>query len=149
MKQTVVTRNEGETKKFGREFFKRFHLDQGGTLALYGELGSGKTTFVQGLAEGLEIKRRVISPTFIIVRSYKLRTKNPELSNLYHIDLYRIDLEKEVEGLGLQEIINDNSAIVAIEWAEKLGEQLPKKRWDLHFRYVDESTREIKIEKHD
>jgi tRNA threonylcarbamoyladenosine biosynthesis protein TsaE len=104
-------------------------------------LGSGKTTFVQGLAEGLGIKQRIISPTFIIMRSYESGSKN-----FYHVDLYRIESEQDVEGLGLLEFMNDPQNIVVIEWPEKIKNLLPSMRIDIIFNYIDEERREIVFE---
>jgi len=136
-----ITNSFEETRKLGEEF-ARSHLARlkYGVIALYGDLGSGKTTFVQGLAKGLGIKRRIISPTFIIVRNYKL-----EVGSFYHIDLYRIQNEKDIESLGIEEIIKNPENIVAIEWAEKMGNLLPKKRWNIKFEYLDEDKRRITI----
>ena len=153
--RTFVTNNFEETKILGEKIAK--DLKSGGVLVLYGELGSGKTTFVQGFAKGLGIKRRIISPTFIIVRTYKLETQkskvksqnyNSKLKSLerfYHIDLYRIQNEKKIEDLGIGEIINDPNSVVAIEWGEKMGSLLPKKRWNVRFEYLDEERRKIAI----
>lgn len=63
----------------------------------------------------------------------------------YHTDLYRIRSEREIEGLGIEEVMNDPQNIVAIEWAEKMGNLLPKKRWDIHFEYLSDNKRRIKI----
>ncbi len=117
-------------------------LSGGTVLALHGDLGSGKTTFVQGLAKGLGIKGQIISPTFIIVRTYKLdKTHLNDLNHFYHIDLYRIEHENGLVGLGIEEIINDPENIVAIEWAERMGSLLPEKRIDIRFEYMDEGKR--------
>jgi tRNA threonylcarbamoyladenosine biosynthesis protein TsaE len=115
-------------------------------LCLYGDLGSGKTTFIQGLAKGLGIKKRVISPTFMLIRMYQQehRTKCIE-QRFYHIDLYRINKVGEAKGLGLEEIFNEPKAIIAIEWAERIKEILPKKRIDIYFDYVSENQRKINI----
>ena len=135
MEEIYVSESASDTTRLGEKFVKRLHLDQGVTLArviaLYGELGSGKTTFVQGLAKGLGIKQRIISPTFVVIRSY---------DNFFHIDLYRME---KVEGLGLEEIIEDPANIVVIEWADKLGDLLPKKRWEIKFEHIDEQKRRI------
>ncbi|MBI2074353.1 MAG: tRNA (adenosine(37)-N6)-threonylcarbamoyltransferase complex ATPase subunit type 1 TsaE [Candidatus Levybacteria bacterium] len=157
--KTFITHNFEETQKVAEEFAKK--LKGGEVIALHGELGAGKTTFVQGLAKGLGIERRIISPTFIIVRTYKINIKNQKLNikntrfaarrankkskMFYHIDLYRIESEKDLEGLGVREILNDQNSIVAIEWAEKLGKLLPKKRVDIYFDYISESKRRIII----
>lgn len=141
-----LTNDFRETQKLGEEFAKdilKRHPSGAVLIALHGELGSGKTTFVQGLAKGFGIKRRIISPTFIIVRSYNI--KYQKLKMFYHIDLYRIKGERDIEGLGIKEIINDPQNIVAIEWAEKMRRLLPRKRWSVKFDYVGEDKRRVTI----
>lgn len=116
-------------------------------VCLYGDLGSGKTTFVQGLAKGLGVSRRISSPTFIIVRTYQLSTNNEHTTNsFYHIDLYRCETESDLKGIGMQEILADPKNIVVIEWPEKLGFLLPEKRTDIKFEYMNEEERKISIE---
>lgn len=100
------------------------------TLCLWGDLGSGKTTFAKGLARGLGITARMLSPTFIIVRHYPISANE---SVLYHWDLYRTNSRHDLEGLGLSDVINDPYAISVIEWPERLGEALPVRRIDLRF----------------
>ncbi len=138
----IITKNAKATQEIGESFGKTL---LGGVVALYGDLGSGKTTFVQGLAKGLGIKNRIISPTFIIVRSYKLDTKKTTL--FYHIDLYRTTNSDDFNGVGLFEILSNPDNIVVIEWAEKMQGMLPKKRIDITFEYVDENKRNILIKK--
>lgn len=148
MDQDVFIANSAEeTTRFGERFAKS--LKRGDVVALYGDLGSGKTTFVQGLAKDLDIKRRIISPTFIIVRQYKLgiRHKVLGIKYFYHIDLYRLENQNGIEGLGIHEILNDKNSIVAIEWAEKLGSLLPARRIDIRFEYVSDNQRRISISK--
>lgn len=127
-----ITKSASETAKLGEKLAKR--VTNGGILALYGDLGSGKTTFVQGLAKGLGITKRIISPTFVIIRQYY---------NFYHIDLYRVENQHGLEGLGIEEIFNNPKNIVAIEWAEKLSDMLPKGRLDVRFEHMDEGERKI------
>lgn len=137
--RAYTTKNALETQRLGAEFARSV---QGGVLALYGELGSGKTTFVQGLAKGLGIKKRILSPTFVLIRSYPLL----KAGFFYHIDLYRLGSVKEAQDLGLEEIWENPQNIVAIEWAEKIQEILPKKRTAIFFKYSRlENTREIHI----
>ncbi len=158
--KNFITKSFKETQKLGKEFARSFLARlQGKTLiiALYGDLGSGKTTFVQGLAVGLGIKNRIISPTFIIVRCYELQNqkskiknqnnnanlKSLELTTFYHIDLYRVENERGLEDLGLEEIINNKNNIVVIEWAEKLKSLMSEKRIDIEFSYEKDSVRKI------
>ena len=105
---------------------------------MYGELGAGKTTFAQGLAKGLGIKRRVISPTFIIIRSY-------ENEKFYHVDLYRIENETDIKELGIKEILKNSKNIVAVEWPEKIEKLIPRNRIETYFEYIDENRRKITI----
>lgn len=147
-----ITNSAQGTKKIGQEFSKK--LKPGDFIALFGELGGGKTTFVQGLVRGLGIKRRIISPTFIIFRSYKLKAKKSKVKIesqkskfFYHIDLYRITDEKDIKGLGLDEIIKEKKDIIVVEWAEKMRDLLPKNRWEISFEYIDDNRRQIAISK--
>jgi len=143
MKTKIInTQNLRETQEFARDFAK--NLKAGDVLCLYGDLGSGKTSFVQGLAKGLGITRRIISPTFIIARRYKIGDLN-----FYHIDLYRTQTVQDLRSIGIDEILEDDKNIVAIEWAEKLLDLMPKKRIDLKFEYIDENTRKMTIENHE
>jgi tRNA threonylcarbamoyladenosine biosynthesis protein TsaE len=109
-------------------------------VCLNGPLGSGKTTFAQGFAKALGVKTRLLSPTFIIVRRYDISHHS---FFLYHIDLYRIGKSAQTEQLGLGEIFADPRAVVVIEWAEYLGNKLPRKRTEVTFRALDDTTRVI------
>jgi len=120
--------------------------DQPLVIALTGELGSGKTTFVQGLAKGLGIKARIISPTFMLIRKYEIRYTRYErriaddvlrFASFYHIDLYRLEenVESEVRNLGVEEIWNNPENIVAIEWAEKIEKMIPKSAKWIKFEF--------------
>jgi len=137
-----ITNSFEETQKLGKEFAKT--LKGGELIALYGNLGGGKTTFVQGLALGLGIKRRIISPTFIIIRSYRVLI-NKKIKNFFHLDLYRIETRSDIRGLGIDEIIGNSNNIIVVEWAEKMKDFLPKKRIDIYFEYLDENKRKIKL----
>ena len=99
-------------------------------MALVGDLGAGKTTFIQGLAEGLGIKERINSPTFIILREYS----HPDFM-FYHVDLYRLegDFSKELENLGLTTIMAERQSVVVIEWADKIKDLLPQNTKWLNF----------------
>lgn len=141
--KSITTHSFEETQKLGEDFAA--NLKTGDVILLYGNLGAGKTTFMQGLAKGLGIKNRIISPTFIIVRSYDL---NSNLKKLYHIDLYRCESQNDLESIGLSEIISEKQAIVAIEWPEKMGSALPKEYWELQFTYIDDDTRRIDYQRH-
>jgi len=125
-------------------------LKDSGVIALYGELGSGKTTFVKGFLKGLGVHKRIVSPTFVFIREYRAHTNQHghrhELTRrIYHVDLYRIEKPEDTRGLGLEEILSDPKNIIAIEWAEKIKDLLPKKRIDIFFKYVNETTRKVRL----
>lgn len=111
-------------------------------LALSGELGSGKTTFIQGFAKGLGIPHRILSPTFIISREYTL--SDLPFTKFIHIDLYRTQKKTDLDSLGLQEIFANSANIIAIEWAERLVNKLTK-AINLTFRAISENERRIII----
>ena len=137
----VITKSAQETKDLGKKIAT--DLKGGETLALTGDLGSGKTTFIQGFAEGLGIKDRIISPTFILMRKYSYSKLN-----FYHIDFYRLEnnLENEVKNLGIDDTWGKENNIVAIEWAEKIKDLLPKGTIQLSFENMGEENRKIAIE---
>jgi tRNA threonylcarbamoyladenosine biosynthesis protein TsaE len=117
---------------------------------LQGELGGGKTTFLQGFAKGLGIRAKVLSPTFIILKKFKISTSNlePRTSNFkyfYHVDCYRIKNKREILDLGFKEIVSDPKNIVAVEWSNYILSILPPKTTFITFKVVDESKRSIII----
>ena len=116
-------------------------LESPTVVAIFGDLGSGKTVFVKGLAKGLGIKKRILSPTFVFMRSYPF-IKNNRTMIFHHLDLYRLN-KNGPQNLGIDEIFLENS-IVAIEWADRLR-KLPKKRIDVYLKNIDEHTRKITI----
>jgi tRNA threonylcarbamoyladenosine biosynthesis protein TsaE len=143
----IITNNSQETRQLGIEFTDfilkiKKDIPKAILLCLYGDLGSGKTTLVQGIAEKLGLKGRIISPTFIILKRY-----NISLSELflYHLDLYRLNNLAEIEILGLNEILDDKDSIMIVEWAEKMSQILPKQRIDIKFNIITENRRSISI----
>ncbi len=172
MKNEYITKSAEETQNVGEELGKS--LQKGIIITLSGDLGYGKTTFVQGFAKGLGITHRIISPTFVVIRKYEIQIKNQIANNknihskgsrvgtnpivaeakadkekleiFYHIDLYRMQSVHELESLGIKEILEDPEAVVMIEWPEKLGELLPEERIDVKFEYLGEDRRRISME---
>ena len=142
--------NRGSTMKSGQKPSKSAVV-----LALQGELGSGKTTFLQGFAKGLGIKEKILSPTFIVMKKFKipkkisiaysLRPQGVCYKYFFHFDCYRLNSEKDLEGLGFKEIISNPQNIVAIEWPEKIKSLLPKNKISIKFKHINKTTRNLTI----
>ena len=111
------------------------HFTGGEVVALKGELGAGKTVFVRGLASGLALDPKdVTSPTFTLIQEYHGRLP------LIHVDLYRLEHLQELAHIGFYEYLNSTS-VVAIEWAERLGEDLPSDRLEIYLEHRKRSGR--------
>jgi len=108
-----------------------------------GDLGGGKTSFLQGFAKGLEIKRQILSPTFVIFRKYKIERLNFPFRFFYHFDCYRIEEGEKDNALGLPEILGNKENIVALEWGDKVRHLLPFPEIIIHFDFSDINEREI------
>ena len=134
----LIAKSAKETQDFAKKFAK--NLKGSRVIALYGDLGAGKTTFVQALAKELGIKNKLISPTFVIMREYE-RQK----FKLFHIDLYRINSEDEIFDLGILELFSSPRNIIAIEWAEKIEKLLPKNTKRIYLKYLGENKRSIEV----
>ena len=115
-------------------------LTGGDVVSLIGELGAGKTTLTQGIADGLGVSKEcyVTSPTFTLINEYRGRVP------VYHLDFYRVDSPSEVENLGLEEYFQGNGVAV-VEWAEKIKTFLPKEYLMVVLDYVDYSMRKMGI----
>jgi len=134
-----ISESVEKTRRIARDLAKRFlKLRQKKALiiGLTGELGSGKTVFVQGFAQGMGVRGKIVSPTFILMRRH---------ANFYHFDCYRIKKPKEILDLGWREIISNSQNIVLIEWAEKIKKILPKKYIKIKFEHVDRNKRKISL----
>jgi tRNA threonylcarbamoyladenosine biosynthesis protein TsaE len=136
-KRAVITSSPHETIEFAKRFAAG--VKAGTVLCLEGQLGSGKTTFIKGLAEGLGLKHpeQVKSPTFVLMHIYK--AKMP----LYHFDCYRLNSLEELENIGFQDFVNDPQAISCVEWAEKAGNLIPQSVRHIRFEILDTSKRRI------
>ncbi len=133
----LETKSEAETRQLGAELARR--LEPGDVLALVGELGSGKTNFVKGLARGLGIRQVVHSPTFILANEYR-SGRIP----LFHVDAYRLSGESEAIGFGFDDYIDD-AGVTVVEWADRIRAALPPEYLLVEFTYRDESRRAIRM----
>jgi tRNA threonylcarbamoyladenosine biosynthesis protein TsaE len=120
------------------------HLRPGDVVALHGPLGAGKTRFVRGLAAGLGLDADAVSsPTFILLQEYG--AEGGRGARLAHIDAYRISGPEELETIGWQELLASGDAVIVIEWAERLGEELPDRRIDVVIDHLGPERRRIEI----
>lgn len=136
---TYISKSDKETKEIAVKLAK---TTKGNVFALTGELGAGKTTFAKGFAKGLGIKEKIISPTFVLIKQYRI----PNTDKIfYHLDLYRLEDTNHLNDLGLKDILNNKKNIVLIEWAEKAKSHLPKNITWVSFKFKNSNLREISI----
>lgn len=134
-----ITKSEEETKELAKKIAEK--VKKGGVVCLFGDLGTGKTTFTKGFAHALGIDAFSIkSPTYTYIRDYELG-KN----HLYHIDLYRLETIDELLLQEMEEFLINKNNIMIIEWADKLKDHLPKDRIDICLEYLDENSRKITV----
>lgn len=145
-----LTKSPAQTKKAGTILAKRilnsyFQREKAVILGLEGDLGGGKTTFLQGFAKGLGIKERILSPTFVLMKKFKIPTKIYSLKPkaFIHIDCYRIQNPREILALGFQKMTSNSKNIIAIEWAERVSKILPKDAIWIKFAVINKNTRKI------
>ena len=134
--ETYLTRSEEETISLGQALARR--LPRRAVVLLIGNLGAGKTTLAKGIVKGLSVAEpeEVSSPTFTLIHEYS--------PACYHIDLYRLDEEREVETLGLEEIF-EKEAVVLVEWGERFPRLMPKERVEINLEHQSEDARRITV----
>jgi tRNA threonylcarbamoyladenosine biosynthesis protein TsaE len=142
----IVSKSAAQTKKIAAGLAKKILNTKPSTLnakvvALVGDLGAGKTTFVQGFAKALGIKHRMVSPTFLIMRRYQV--SGIKYHDFYHVDIYRIHDPKELNVLNFKSILHSPLNIVLIEWAEKIKKILPKDTIWVNFTHGRKETERI------
>ena len=151
MDKKIITKSGKETKKMGEDLARwicsgqvKENRKSAVVIGLSGNLGGGKTTFLQGFAKGLGIKEKILSPTFVILKHFKIT--NQKFTDFYHIDCYRLKTHEDILELNFENIILNPKNIVAIEWPEKIKKVLPKNLMEISFKFVDENKREISFE---
>lgn len=142
----IITKSIWETQKFAKEFaqFLTREFDSRVSLVIgfFGDLGAGKTVFCQGFAKGLGISRNIHSPTFVILKTYKLQANSYKL---IHIDAYRLQNPKELLDLGWNELIQNPNNIILIEWADRIKKILPQNYIQVKLKHICQNKREITI----
>lgn len=136
--QTLISNSEEETRLLAEKLAKQINR---GVVALSGDLGAGKTTFVQGFAQGLGIKEKIISPTFVLIRQHQIPGTD---KILFHIDLYRLEDNANLKYLGINEIVENPNYLVLVEWAEKLKE-LPQGTIKISIKKMGKNKRKFLI----
>lgn len=138
MDKKYTTTSYKQTQKLGIDFAKEILKmplkKEAVILCLQGNLGGGKTTFIQGFAKGLGIKEKILSPTFVILKRFK---------NFYHIDCYRLKDENDILELDWENIISNPENIIAVEWPEKIKKIMLKNSIFIEFKFINENQREI------
>lgn len=143
-----ITKSAEETKKLAAKIIKeisKVNKKRGGALVLVlkGELGAGKTTFAQGLAQALGIKEKILSPTFVIMKRFHVSSFKFQVSNFYHIDCYRLENASDLGGLGIEEILGNPENLVAMEWPERIKEILPPDTVWIKFKHIGRDERKM------
>ena len=137
MERVVITEGPEETVRLGEELAHM--LRPGDVVALVGELGSGKTTLVKGIAQGLFVKEPVISPSFLLARSYRGRMP------LHHLDAYRVNSPEELVEVGLLELLPPEEGITVVEWADRVAELIPPGSLWIHLEHLDGDRRKLTL----
>lgn len=135
--QTYISRSEAETEAIGESFAK--NLKPGTVVAMYGDLGAGKTAFVRGMARGMGLECRVSSPTFTIVNEYEGERE------LIHFDMYRLESSDELFDIGWEDYLS-RGAICAVEWSEKVDDAFFGDETVLRIEKLGDNERKITIE---
>ena len=132
----IFTNSEAETEAAGAQLAAS--LPDGAVVALYGDLGAGKTAFVRGMARGMGIEARVSSPTFTIVNEYLARRE------LYHFDMYRLDSSDELFDIGWEDYLS-RGGVCAVEWSERVADAFEGDEIPVRICKTSESGRRIEI----
>ncbi len=135
-----ITNSAKETKGLAQEMAQT--IKPGQVVALYGDLGAGKTTFIQGLALGLGIEQPITSPSFVIMNQYGIPKKKLKLC---HFDFYRYQEDSEQSPADILDYLNNKGYICLIEWADRVQGLIPENTINIHIKYLDENKREINI----
>ena len=143
----AISRSPQETQKIAAGLARRITQKAVGkkasVLALVGELGAGKTTFVQGFARALGVRAVVRSPTFLLIKSYKLKASSYKL--LYPVACYSLPGAGKLSPVDFKPLFADHATTILIEWAERIPRALPKHLTTVHIDHIGEHTRKLTI----
>lgn len=144
MNNKIIIKSPAEMEKFSRAVAK--NLKGGAVLALTGELGAGKTSFVKGLAKALGIRKNVQSPTFLLMKCYPtpkaIRAKK-NIHDFCHVDAYRIKKDHELMAIGFVEHLEDEATVMIVEWANLVKALIPAGAFWIHFEHGEKMLERI------
>jgi len=153
MQKVFNTSNFKETQELGKILASE--ITPGALICLTGDLGSGKTTFTQGLLKGLNVTGPFTSPTFLIIKNYqkeipisksqfpnKSKIKKYKIRNIYHVDAYRVT-SRDILNLGWKEMVAEKNNIIIIEWANRIRKIIPRGALWIKFEWLDQNKRKI------
>ena len=143
----ILSKSVAETNKVAQDFvnkIKSLKRNKALAVGLFGDLGSGKTTFTQALGKCLNVKEVMTSPTFVIEKRYDLDGAYG-FKKLIHIDAYRLDSGKEILNLNFQEDLNNSDNLILIEWPERVETALADDILRVNFKFISEFEREIEL----
>ena len=149
MKIKILSESPEETQKIASFYIKhilkskRLVTKRALVISLEGSLGSGKTEFLKGIAKALKLKEKVFSPTFIIMKRFKINHKF--IKFLWHMDCYRLKSISDLKELGFHELINDPHNLIFIEWGDKIKRALPPEHLILKFHIIGNNKRKIEL----
>jgi len=125
--ETLRSESEEQTILLGEQFAGQ--LQRGDVVALYGELGAGKTEFVKGICRFYAVEDLVTSPTFTIINQYAGQTPEGDDLKIYHVDLYRLESDEELVNVGFDDMVFAHDALKLVEWQEHAGQNHPESHW--------------------
>lgn len=131
-----ISKSEKETAEIAASIIEKYPEIR--IFGLMGDLGSGKTAFVRGVAKKLGVKENITSPTFVIMKTYEAPGRH-----LVHIDAYRLNGQEDLFSIGLDDLVSESSNLVFIEWPEKVFKTIPENIKLINFSYLDENSRKI------
>jgi len=135
-----------ETQNFARDWLASLDTSSDSALVvgLYGNLGSGKTTFTQSIAKEMGVRDIVTSPTFVIEKIYE--TTHPHFKRLIHIDAYRLEKAAELQALNFEELVSNPHNLILIEWPENVKEILPENHLKIRCEFIGENSRRFEVQ---
>jgi tRNA threonylcarbamoyladenosine biosynthesis protein TsaE len=131
-----ISKSEKETAEIAASIIEKYPDIR--IFGLIGDLGSGKTAFVRGVAKKLGVKQNITSPTFVIMKIYEALDRQ-----LVHIDAYRLSSQEDLFSIGFEDLVSNSNSLIFIEWPERVFKTIPKNMRLINFSYLDENSRKI------